>query len=241
MKGVRSPPDDHAMVTGSEACDDVAMTGQLGADMRTEKPTRRTIFAGLIAALGSLTLFRRARAALPTARTAEGPFYPTRSMRRADIDNDLVRVAGLVRDAGGQVITLRGRILGRDGAPLPGHRIEIWQTDMNGRYLHTGDRQPVPRDAGFQGFGHDITGDDGSWRFRTIRPGKYPGRAEHIHVKVFDPAGAELLTTQFYEAGNPNNAGDFLFQRMSDDQAREVSMNYTHTGDGTEAVIDIMI
>ena len=174
-----------------------------------------------------------------TPAATEGPFYPTPSMRFADADNNLVKIAGVVEQAGGKVVALKGRVLDSKGAPVEGARVEIWQCDANGRYLHTGDRQRFARDPAFQGFGHVVTGTDGAYAFRTILPVPYPGRTPHIHVKVIHD-GREL-TTQFYIDGHKQNAGDFLFQRMSADQQKAVSMAFVDGPDGPETTIDIFL
>lgn len=202
--------------------------------------TRRTVLAQITAFVGALGLGTQARAATPTPAATEGPFYPTPSMRMADVDNDLVKVTGLVLEAGGEVIILNGRVLDTDGRPRAGVRVEIWQCDMNGKYLHSGDRRDVVYDAGFQGFGHDITDAQGQFRFRTIRPTVYPGRTPHIHAKVLD-GSSELLTTQFYLADHPENARDRLFNRMSDAQKAQVTMIFTAGPDGPETTVDIVI
>ena len=41
-------------------------------------------------------------------------------------------------------------------------------------------------------------------------PGEYPGRTEHIHVKV-QPAGGGTLTTQLYFPGVSRNQQDSIF------------------------------
>jgi protocatechuate 3,4-dioxygenase beta subunit len=161
-------------------------------------------------------------------------------MRSADVDNDLVKIIGAVREAGGEVFMLKGRLTDKDGTPLAGYRIEIWQCDMNGKYLHSGDRQSIAFDAGFQGFGHDITGPDGSYSFRTIKPVTYPGRTPHIHVKVFDDS-RERLTTQFYIDGHPANGRDRIFNRLSDAEAKAVSMVFTPSADGEQATVDVIL
>lgn len=208
--------------------------------MSDPHPSRRGFVAGTLGTLGLSALGGPALATGPTPSAMEGPFYPTPPMRRADVDNDLVRVIGMVEEAGGEVVRLTGRITDRDGAPLSGHRIEIWQCDMNGKYLHPGDRQAVTFDAAFQGFGHDITNAYGRYAFRTIKPVSYPGRTPHIHVKVFEGA-REIPTTQFYIAGHPANTADRLFNRMTEAEAAAVSMVFTAVEDGQEAVVDIVI
>jgi len=202
--------------------------------------TRRAILTGLASLLGSFVVTRHARAALPTPNAAEGPFYPTKTMRMADTDNDLVKVVGLVRQAGGEILTLKGKLMDLDGSPLAGLRIEIWQCDINGKYLHPGDRQSVSYDNGFQGFGHDITDDNGNYSFRTIVPAKYPGRTPHIHVKILDNR-RELLTTQFYLKNDPGNARDGLFRSMSKSQAASVSMELRDGPDGRETTVNVIV
>lgn len=211
----------------------------------TRKPpsvqqSRRRVLAGLVGAVGYGSLPSMAAAAVPTPRASEGPFYPRPSMRLADVDNDLVRVAGRVEEAGGEVFTLRGTITDREGRALAGRRIEIWQCDLNGRYMHPGDRGGEAHDPAFQGFGHDITDEAGGYVFRTIKPAVYPGRAPHIHVKVLD-GDRELLTTQFYIKDHAANARDFLFARLSMDQAASVSMIFIEGADGPEAAVDVIV
>ena len=75
---------------------------------------------------------------------------------------------------------------------------------------------------------------------KSIKPGKYPGRAPHIHVKILKEE-RELLTTQFYIAGDKHNSRDFLYRRMSDKQAQSVSMVFSEHGDVPETSINVII
>ena len=163
--------------------------------------------AGIITASSS-TL---AGALLTTPRQTAGPFYPP--VLPLDDDNDLTRVAGQSRQASGIISDLTGRILDINGQPLPGMRIEIWQCDANGRYRHPAENSSKDLDPNFQGHGFSMTDRQGRYRFRTIRPVKYPGRTPHIHVAVFAP-GETPFVTQLYVKDDPGNAEDFLFRRL---------------------------
>ena len=206
--------------------------------MSNPTPRRRFLRTALgLAGLGVLS--RPAQAALLTPRQTEGPFYPTGSMRRADIDNDLVRIDGAVRQAGGHIIRLTGRVLDRSGRPIPEARVEIWQCDAWGNYMHTRDRGSDMHDPAFQGFGHDITDAQGRYSFRTIKPVPYPGRTRHIHVKAF--AQGRGVTTQFYLANEPANQRDGIFRRLSQAEQDAVSMRFTDTGGDPQATVDITL
>ena len=54
----------------------------------------------------------------------------------------------------------------------------------------------------------------------TIYPGWYPGRTVHIHFKI-RKSGKELLTTQCYVEGHPNNARDGIYRSLKDPKARD--------------------
>ncbi len=182
------------------------------------KLTRRS----LILAAPALLVARQAWAATdPTPRASEGPFYPVEIP--SDHDSDLVRIDSLVREAGGEILQLRGEVTDTGAKPVAGAVVEIWQCDANGVYRHPGDRRPNLRDTAFQGFGRTTTNSDGSFSFRTILPVPYPGRTPHIHAKIIAD-GRPALTTQFYRAGYGQNDRDFLYNRMSADERERVSM-----------------
>ena len=147
--------------------------------------------------------------AIPTPSQTEGPFYPTGFP--ADMDNDLLQVHGQQARAVGEVLHLRGRVIGVDGRPLAGTLVEIWQCDAQGLYDHP--RQPGRdrRDAAFQGYGRMLADAEGFYRFRTLKPVAYPGRTPHIHLKAATGDG-RLLVSQFYVAGDPRNERDGVFR-----------------------------
>jgi protocatechuate 3,4-dioxygenase, beta subunit len=166
-----------------------------------------------------------------TPGQTEGPFYPVSFP--ADMDNDLVRVQGRQAQAMGRITHLGGRVLNKNGKPVQGARVEIWQCDARGIYNHPEQPGLQRRDAAFQGYGRTDVAADGGYSFRTIRPVAYAGRTPHIHFKVHAP-GAGRLTTQMYIDGERQNATDFVLTRIRDARARESVIVSLAGGDDIE-------
>src|SRR5205085_5987093 len=115
---------------------------------------------------------------------------------------------------------LSGRVLGVSGEPLRNAVVEIWQCDARAVYLAQGVRAGRG-DPNFQGFGRFTTGSKGEYYFRTIKPVPYPGRTPHIHVRV-KKGGRELLTTQLFVNGHPQNKTDGVLAGLRDPLSREL-------------------
>jgi protocatechuate 3,4-dioxygenase, beta subunit len=128
-----------------------------------------------------------------------------------ELDNDLIlNFAKAGESAIGQRIIVHGRVLDQDGRGVPGVLLEVWQANAGGRYRHKKDGYLAALDPNFGGCGRIITGEDGSYSFRTIKPGAYPWpnrvndwRPEHIHFSVFGSGFAQRLISQFYFEGDP--------------------------------------
>jgi protocatechuate 3,4-dioxygenase, beta subunit len=184
-----------------------------------------------------------AQALVETPRQTEGPFYPDRLP--LDVDNDLVVLSDRLTPAVGEVTNLSGRVLSRSGSPLRNAVVEIWQVDHHGAYLHSRSGNADRRDPHFQGFGRFETASTGEYRFRTIKPVPYPGRTPHIHVKV-KRGDREVLTTQLYIKGHPQNERDGVLRGIRDAAARELVLvefrSATHAGVTTyDARADIVL
>lgn len=151
-----------------------------------------------------------------TAPQAEGPFYPDKLP--LDTDNDLLLLNDSITPAVGEVTHLSGRILNQSGEPIRNAVVEIWQADSTGSYIHTKGRKEKI-DKNFQGFGRFLTGSNGQYYFRCIKPTKYVGRAPHIHYAIY-ANGKRLLTTQLYIKGDPQNENDVLFKRAKTAEAK---------------------
>jgi protocatechuate 3,4-dioxygenase beta subunit len=143
-----------------------------------------------------------------------GPFYPL--TKPIDRGSDLTRIRGKPGRAHGQVIHLMGRVCDLKGDPLSGVRVEIWQANAHGRYVHESDYNPAPVDPNFEGFGVQVTDKEGRYAFTTIKPMGYPTnipgwqRPPHIH---FDVTGRiDKLVTQMYFPDDPLNEKDRILQ-----------------------------
>jgi protocatechuate 3,4-dioxygenase beta subunit len=185
--------------------------------------SRRGFLGGSIALGLAASTFTTVRGAFAeelarTPRLTEGPFYPPKLP--LDTDNDLLIVNDAITPAVGEVTHLTGRVLSASGEPILNAAVEIWQCDAKGVYLAQGSNGGR-NDANFQGFGRFLTGSTGEYYFRTIKPVPYTGRTPHIHVKI-KKGGKELLTTQLFINGYPQNKTDGVLGGVRDPLDREL-------------------
>ena len=110
----------------------------------------------------------------------------------------------LVDDSDPRAIRLSGVLLDGAGDPVPDGMVEIWQANAAGRYAHpVDDREEIPLEAGFTGFGRSGTDDGGRFEFVTVKPGRVPwvdGRlqAPHVLVGVFARGLLKRVATRMY-------------------------------------------
>jgi protocatechuate 3,4-dioxygenase beta subunit len=137
-----------------------------------------------------------------TASTGPGPAYlsstqelPEGNLNHTGLPGRPIKVSGYFYEgAGGE-------------KAIPWARLEIWHADDAGRYhpMARGDATHFkPEDIALRGF---VTTDVyGYYEFRSIFPGKYPGRCRHIHVH----AAAEGYVSVFSQLIVPAQLGDDL-------------------------------
>jgi protocatechuate 3,4-dioxygenase, beta subunit len=190
----------------------------MNATFRLHSP-RLLLTAGLALLSGGFALATPP----PTAEVTEGPFYPFNSTNKlpklapANRDNDLTRLADVSAPAKGMPFLLSGVVRDLQGAPVAGATVELWQTDEGGVYYHSGDNNVAKRDPNFQFYGESVTGKDGRYSFRTVKPGLYTGRIRHFHFKV-KRDGATVLTSQFtFDDERADFSKDGVQRRLSGD------------------------
>lgn len=203
---------------------------------------RRFLQLGLGASAGFLTTgFGCNNASGETAHAADpsstcevtpeqtiGPFYP--HVKNGDGDVDLTTIQGKESQAEGAVILVRGKILDENCRPIENALVEIWQANHRGRYSHEGDASnPVPLDPNFEGWGEMSTDADGSYGFKTIKPGAYSfddpevvenWRTPHIHFKVSRRGYHEIITQMYFEGEELNNTDTVLDELPAEERGQ---------------------
>jgi protocatechuate 3,4-dioxygenase beta subunit len=129
--------------------------------------------------------------ATPTPAQTEGPYFTAGSPEKASL---------VEPGMNGTPLTLTGFVVTTACAPIAGAKVDVWQADASGVYDNAGHRLR----------GYVVTDETGRFTIQTIVPGEYPGRTEHIHVKV-TPSGGDTLTTQLYFPGVSANDADGIY------------------------------
>jgi len=110
----------------------------------------------------------------------------------------------LVDESDARAIRISGVLIDGAGEPVPDGVVEIWQANAAGRYAHPADdRDEIPLEDGFAGFGRSGTEDAGRFGFVTVKPGRVPwvdGRlqAPHLLVGVFARGLLKRVATRMY-------------------------------------------
>lgn len=126
-----------------------------------------------------------------TPEETEGPYFTANSPERASL---------LENGMAGTQLVITGYVYSADCKPIVNAMLDFWQADANGNYDN----------SGYTLRGHQFTDANGRYQLTTVVPGLYPGRTEHIHVKVQAPNG-KLITTQLFFPGVTQNDSDGIY------------------------------
>ena len=149
-----------------------------------------------------------------TPELTEGPYFKANSPERASLLED-----GMA----GTKLVITGYVYTTDCKPVANALLDFWQADAKGVYDN----------SGYTLRGHQFTDVNGRYQLATVVPGIYPGRTEHIHVKVQAPNG-KLVTTQLFFPGVTQNDSDGIYNPG-------LLMTIQQTGDGQQAQYNFVV
>jgi len=146
----------------------------------------------------------------PTPSETSGPFpsdgtNDDGSGQAADVLHDPRAVRSDIRSnldgsetQPGVPLTLRMRLVSKS-VPLAGAAVYVWHCNKDGAYSDYNSRMLGGDYSAYSYLrGVQVADADGRVEFQTILPGRYPGRAFHIHFAVYsdEGLGTKLLTSQ---------------------------------------------
>lgn len=152
-----------------------------------------------------------------TENTVFGPFHVDDAPIRAMGDN-------ISLDGKGESCLFEGRVLDLDGKPIAGATVDVWSDNADGYY----DVQQPGIQPKWNNRGRFITGADGRYSFRGIKPvsypipddgpvgqmlgnlGRHPYRPAHMHYLVTAP-GFQKLVTHTFVGGDDYLTSDAVF------------------------------
>lgn len=131
---------------------------------------------------------------LLTPSQTVGPFFEGCMLRDDMRCDDIVDPTGR-----GRRIHVSGTVVDGMGAGIPDAVLEMWQADSDGRYASNRGATP----PGFTGFGRVSTGENGTFAFTSIKPGRVAfddmtSQAPHISIAVFARGLLNHLYTRIY-------------------------------------------
>ena len=195
------------------AIDFLTKTGQICTDERQEFILLSDVL-GVSMLVDAINNRRPARA---TENTVLGPFH---------VDNAPIRAMGadICLDGKGETCLFEGTVTDLHGNPIAGACVDVWSDNADGFYdVQQPDIQPK-----WNNRGRFITGDDGSYAFRGIKPtpypipddgpvgamlarlGRHPYRPAHMHF-IVTARGHQDLVTHTFVAGDGYLESDAVF------------------------------
>jgi catechol 1,2-dioxygenase len=153
----------------------------------------------------------------PTQANNLGPFFRDGAPR---CENG----ASLLRSpTAGPVLFFKGSVLDEKRNPVAGAEVDVWHSSTVGLYEN---QDPTQADMNLRG--KFVTGADGSFAFRSVKPAGYPVPTEgptgvllnaqrrhnmrpaHLHFLVYKP-GFKTIASQVYDPEDPNLDTDSQF------------------------------
>jgi protocatechuate 3,4-dioxygenase alpha subunit len=138
----------------------------------------------------------------------------------------------------GERVTIEGRVVDADGAPVPDAVIELWQANAHGEYMRSSGWRSAGSDSQGAGFARLPTDDNGGFRFTTVKPGRVPApdgslQAPHIVVTIFMRGLLRHLVSRIYFPDESANAEDMVLALVPAERRRTLIARRAETGEAT--------
>ncbi|MEM9133232.1 MAG: dioxygenase [Actinomycetota bacterium] len=168
-----------------------------------------------------------------------GPFY--REGAPVKGFDDTISMRGALD---GETARIRGRVVDRNGEPIAGATLDVWETARNGMYEQQDPDQP---DMNLRGLFE--TAADGTYSIRCVRPvsypipfdgpagevlaamGRHPNRPGHIHM-IVRKDGYQSLVSQLYDRSDPYLSSDAVYAVKG-----SLVVDFEAGGDGVEYTV----
>jgi protocatechuate 3,4-dioxygenase beta subunit len=142
--------------------------------------------------------------------------YPYPSANNIYPSGKMARPAGKGDYAAGQLLYVHGRVFDSACVPLRNAKVELWQTNADGRYIYAkiGElSNPYPT---FTGAGMVYTNNEGEFMFETIFPAPLPNQTPYLNIRISHELMKGGLQSVIYFAGDVRNDDDKNYNRLSE-------------------------
>ena len=197
--------------------DATALLNQIG-QQSTDSHNEMVLMAGSLGVSSLVCLLNNGdRGATETSQSLLGPFWRLGS---PPVENG----GTLLRSpTPGPAFFMDARVMTRQGTPIAGAEVDIWQTSPAGLY-----ENQDPGQAAMNLRGKLTTDAEGRFWFRSVKPagyaipadgvvgrmlqaqGRHPYRPAHVHALILKP-GFKTLISQVYADDDPNLESDVQF------------------------------
>lgn len=144
--------------------------------------------------------------------------------------NNLLRKPGSFKQAKGEPLYIKGKVIDAFGVPISNALIKIWQTNSAGYYQSIIGKNNKYYDEQFLTSGQSNTDNLGNYEFVTIFPGFYDDRAPHINMIIIHEKFG-IIETEFYFKNHKLNKTDPVYNAYPDEDKNALTADVYYVDD----------